>query len=63
MPDDLTKIGKADDTRINIEQEHEVSYWAEKFGVSRDELRSAVAKAGPDGKECMGASALGEPER
>jgi hypothetical protein len=44
---DLTQTGKADDTRINIDQEHEVKYWSEKFSVSRDRLRSAVAKAGP----------------
>jgi hypothetical protein len=47
MPDDPSKTGKADDTRINIEQDHELRYWADKFGVSREELQSAVAKAGP----------------
>jgi hypothetical protein len=46
MADDLRKAGKADDTRINIEQDHEVKHWSEKFGVSRDQLRSAVAKVG-----------------
>jgi hypothetical protein len=47
MADDLKDTGRQDDSRINIEQDHEVRYWSEKFGVSRDELRSAVAKAGP----------------
>ena len=47
MADDLKQTGKADDTRINIEQDHEVSYWSEKLGMSRDQLRNAVAKAGP----------------
>jgi hypothetical protein len=46
MADDVSKTGKADDTRINIEQDHEVKYWSEKFGVSRDQLKSAVAKVG-----------------
>jgi len=46
MADDLKQTGKADDQRINMEQDHEVSYWSGKFGVSRDELRQAVAKAG-----------------
>jgi hypothetical protein len=32
---------------ININQDYEVSYWSEKLGVSADQLRSAVAKAGP----------------
>jgi Protein of unknown function (DUF3606) len=46
MPDELKQTGKADDTRINVDQEHEVKYWSEKFGVSRDQLRSTVAKVG-----------------
>jgi hypothetical protein len=51
MADDLSKTGKSDDARINLEQDHEVSYWSDKFGCSRDELRSAVAKAGPMAKD------------
>ena len=47
MADDLKRTGKADDARINLDPDHEVNYWANEFGVSRDELRSAVAKAGP----------------
>lgn len=47
MADDLKNTGARDDARINIEQDHEVRYWSEKFGVSRDELKSAVAKVGP----------------
>ncbi|HEX2200382.1 MAG TPA: DUF3606 domain-containing protein [Burkholderiales bacterium] len=47
MADDLKQTGKADDARINLDQDHEVAYWSNEFGVSRDELRSAVAKAGP----------------
>jgi hypothetical protein len=47
MSDNLKETGKPDDSRINIEQDHELNYWSEKFGVSREELQSAVAKAGP----------------
>jgi hypothetical protein len=47
MPDDLKQTGKADDTRINVDQDHELTYWSEKLGVSRDRLREVVAKAGP----------------
>jgi hypothetical protein len=47
MADDLKQTGKPDDQRINIDQDHEVNYWAQKLGVSRDELRRAIAKAGP----------------
>jgi len=47
MADDLKQTGKPDDQRINVDQDHELSYWSEKLGVSRDKLREAVAKAGP----------------
>jgi hypothetical protein len=47
MADDLGKTGKADDARINLEQDYEVNYWANEFGVSREELRKAVQATGP----------------
>ena len=47
MADDLKLTGKPDDARINLEQEHELRYWSEKLGVSREELRKAVQAAGP----------------
>jgi hypothetical protein len=36
-----------DDARINVDQDHELRYWSEKLGVSRDELKRAVQTAGP----------------
>jgi hypothetical protein len=51
MSDNLKQTGKPDDSRINIEQDHELQYWSEKFGVSRDELRKAVQAAGPTVKD------------
>lgn len=47
MADDLKQTGKSDDSRINVEQDHEVRYWSEKFGVSPNEIRQAVGDAGP----------------
>jgi hypothetical protein len=47
MADDLKKTGRQDDERINVEQDHELGYWAEKLGVSREQLRQAVQAAGP----------------
>jgi hypothetical protein len=51
MADDLKQTGRQDDERINVEQDHEVSYWSEKFGVSRARLREAVAAVGPMRKD------------
>jgi hypothetical protein len=47
MADDLKQTGRQDDQRINIEQDHELGYWSEKLGVSRERLRQAVQAAGP----------------
>ena len=47
MADDRKQTGKPDDTRINVDQDHELTYWSKELGVSRDELRIAVAKVGP----------------
>ena len=46
MADDLKQTGRADDQRINVEQDHELNYWSNELGVSRDELRRAVQQAG-----------------
>jgi hypothetical protein len=47
MADDLKQTGRQDDQRINLDQDHEVSYWSKELGVSREELRRAVEQAGP----------------
>lgn len=45
--DDLSKRGPADRSRVNVNEEHELRYWTEKWNVSADTLRNAVAKVGP----------------
>ncbi|HEX8270232.1 MAG TPA: DUF3606 domain-containing protein [Flavobacterium sp.] len=46
MPDNKSKTGKADDIRIDVNDPSEVQYWSNKFGVSTNELKEAVAKVG-----------------
>jgi len=46
MWDDLNKRGQQDRTRINMHEEHEVRYWTEALGVTRDELQRAVDQVG-----------------
>jgi hypothetical protein len=46
MSDDTKNRGNPDRQRISLDQEYEVRDWAEKFGVSPDELRAAVAQVG-----------------
>lgn len=46
MPDDLANRGPQDRARINLHEPHELKYWTQKFGVSPEQLKAAVEKAG-----------------
>ncbi len=44
--DDLKKKGVADRSKINMDEDYEVKFWAKELGVSKDELQRAVDKVG-----------------
>lgn len=46
MSDDTTQRGPQDRARVSLEQAHELRYWTERFGVSEQRLREAVAAVG-----------------
>lgn len=46
MSDDKTKTGGQDRTQISLSEDYEVRDWSEKFGVTPDQLRQAVAAVG-----------------
>mgnify|MGYP003945978391 FL=1 len=46
MSDDTSKRGPADRQRVNVNEDYEVRYWTEKWHVSEERLRQAVAAAG-----------------
>jgi Protein of unknown function (DUF3606) len=50
MADNTLFKGVQDRTRINLSEDYEVRYWCEKFGVTEDELRSAVRRVGNSAK-------------
>ena len=47
MSDDPQQRGPQDRSRIGLEQEHELRYWTQRFGVDERRLREAVAAVGP----------------
>jgi hypothetical protein len=47
MSEDKSKSGRPDRNRININDYQEVRDWAQKLGVSEDELAAAVKRVGP----------------
>lgn len=53
--DDKSKTGKADDSRINVNEEYELQYWSGKLGASRERLINAAAGTRvEDVKSCLG---------
>jgi len=48
--DDKAKTGSPDSDLINVSEDYEVRYWSEKFGVSAEELKSAVEAVGNSAK-------------
>lgn len=46
MSDDLENRGGQDRLRINVREEHEVRYWTDALGVSREQLEDAVRAVG-----------------
>ncbi len=47
MADNTNLRGPADAARININQEHEISYWCSTLGCTRAQLIAAVSAVGP----------------
>lgn len=59
MPDNLNLRGEPDRSRINVHEDYELKYWSTKFGVTYEQLRSAVRAVGPIARDV--ARHLGKP--
>ncbi|TCR68227.1 DUF3606 domain-containing protein [Bosea sp. BK604] len=46
VPDDLADRGAQDRALINISEPHEVRYWTQKWSITEEKLKRAVARAG-----------------
>jgi hypothetical protein len=44
---DKNKRGSQDRKRINVNEEHEVRYWTQKLGCTKEQLEDAVKQVGP----------------
>jgi hypothetical protein len=51
MADNRKKRGRADRSRIDVNQAYELQYWKEMFGVSGRQLAEAVREVGPTVKK------------
>ncbi len=48
MPDDKTKVGEPDRSRVAANQDYEVGYLASKYGLTSQQVRELVARVGND---------------
>ena len=48
MPDDKTKVGEPDRSRVSADQDYEVRQLAEKPGLSPTQIRELIARVGND---------------
>lgn len=46
MADDKSNRGPQDASRISLEEDYEVRYWTDKFGVTKEKLDEAVKQVG-----------------
>jgi len=49
--DNKQNVGNPDRSRINVHEEYELNDWSKKFGVSHDELKTAVEAVGTEAKD------------
>lgn len=49
--DDPNNRGKRDRERINVNEPHELRYWTEALGCTKEQLIAAVAKVGVMAKD------------
>jgi hypothetical protein len=47
MPDDLTKRGPKDATRVNVHEEWELRYWCKILNTTPEKLKVVVKRVGP----------------
>jgi hypothetical protein len=46
MTDDPNNRGPQDRARVNVKESHEVRYWTDKFGCTKEDLETAVKQVG-----------------
>jgi hypothetical protein len=46
MPDDKTKVGEPDRSKVAADQDYEVNHLAQKYGISSAEARELIERFG-----------------
>jgi hypothetical protein len=56
MPDDKSKVGEPDRSKVAADQDYEVSDFAQKYGISSDEARKLIERFGNDREKLYAAA-------
>ena len=51
MTDDKKNTGEPDRSRISLNEDYEVQYWTERFGLTKEQLALAIKKVGNSPEE------------
>jgi uncharacterized protein DUF3606 len=51
MPDDKSKVGEPDRSRVSADQDYEVRHFAAKYDLSQEYVRDLIARVGNDRDE------------
>jgi len=49
--DNKQHVGNPDRSRINVNEDYELKDWAEKFGVTKEQLKTAVRAVGDNAQK------------
>ena len=58
MPDDKSKVGEPDRSRVAADQDYEVSHLAETLGISIAEARKLIERFGNDREKLYAAAEM-----
>ena len=57
MPDDKTKVGEPDRSKVAKDQDYEVSYLAHELGISSEQARKLIDRFGGNREKIYAAAA------
>ena len=58
MPDDKSKVGEPDRSKVAKDQDYEVGYLAQKFGISSETARKLIDRFGGNRERIYAAAAM-----
>ena len=58
MPDDKSKVGEPDRSKVAEDQDYEVNHLAQQYGISRKDARKLIERLGNDREKLYAAAEM-----